>query len=657
MIKFTKSQVFSAVVSVISAVMLIAALTVLVRLSYSDPPPTTKFLRYDPPTQVGGVTFDGFTPVVILFLAANYVVVALFGYALTVNFFSGVKVSSLVKLISSFFIGYTCIIGVIRIFSMMLPYRFIYWPVLAVILLMSAFFLYRAKFSWKGWALSTARSHKGIIVTLLFAAIYLSFILILQIYQGGMLWVGHGPHQYSTLLQAYRVNNIAHFPIITQHYEELIFHYFLTMPLELNFAPILSWWTTLALTKLSIFLFIYTAFRKVEASLWMSSVFALFMMLGTTSLVIERSYVIIDAGNPISYIVHPGRIVQIGFAILLILDAVLHSQRGSTLSKTFFLLSAVGLAATSISNILWIMPLYMLTVAYTSFYNSEELIKGYRVGGKMICYGATAVTLLLYSLPFHGVNVFVPRALAVLVIVYIFLHKDMRQIFASIPRLGTTYSANIKSFWSRAYILVGSGCVSLLLLGNVFVNNSVARSFIRFIGKLFGNTSIEATTKYVNRGVESLSLGNFTASGAMYRTGLSQFAASFAGVLALILLAAYLFERGRRTGRLRMGPDPANTVYEVLVMLAASIPFVFFITDFVNIHSYGWLLTRFLEIPVYLTVFIFLYAVNRFCSRPLKVIVSLILIAYVVVPFIYNHRIDQLTANWGVFLRLLNGTS
>ncbi|MFH1245526.1 MAG: hypothetical protein V1662_03495 [Candidatus Omnitrophota bacterium] len=581
--------------------------------------------------------------------------IACFGYALTANFFSGVKVSFLVKLISAFFIGYTCIIGIIRILSFALPYEQIYLPVAALTLCLTFILLFRSGFKWKEWLTDAVRSYKGIIFTTIFTGGFIFLILILQIYQGGMQWVGHGPGQYAYLLNEYRAQNLAHFPVITQHYEELIFHYFLTMPLNPDFNPILPWWTTLALTKASMFVFIYAAFRKLGTSFWLSSIFSLFMMLGSFSLLLTKNYVIIDSGNPIAYIVHPGRIVQIGFAIILIIDSIYRSSGARHLPGIFFLLGGLGLAATSISNILWIMALYALTVASVSFYNRQDiraLAQEPQAGGKLICWTAAAAALLMYKLPMEGQHVFTIRAVLIALILQFFLHQALPQIYAGLPVWKNKLSGYTRALWLRVFILTASGCASLLFLGNVFVNNKMARFLTGRMENLFGQINIQSTTVYADRGAAPLSLGNFTRSGELYRTGFPQFCAAFGGILAVILSAAYLLEKGRKSGRIKTGPE--NVLLEITAALAVSVPCVFFFMDFVNIHSYGWLMSRFLEIPVYISIFIFLHSINRFCGRPLKFALSILLLSYVVVPFIANNMPEQIRANWKVFVALLN---
>ncbi len=350
-------------------------ISVIICLAFFNPPRNYRIFDYYP-GDAFGVNLDGLNLRIILFLILHYALVASFGLALAYPFFSNItNVSFFIKFLSSFFIGYGCLLSIIRVLSFIFPYEEIYWPTIIFILscLSSFFLIHPLNFKLSPASLLKTKTAGLFLIQLCLLVGFIFIILIHQICAGEFSWVGHGNGQYAHYLDLWRAQKLSHFPLITKHYDELIFHYFLTLPLDSTFTPITPWWITLALMKASIGALIYLLFRKLNVSKILSAVFSLYMLLGTTSLSASHYYLLFDASNPIAYMVHSGRIAGIAFSLLYLVDILTNTQRPPSL--IFLSLSALGLTATSFSNVLWIILLYILTIIYTLYYSKNSQLK------------------------------------------------------------------------------------------------------------------------------------------------------------------------------------------------------------------------------------------------------------------------------------------
>jgi len=179
---------------------------------------------------LGEASLKGLSIPIVFFLFVNYLVIALMGYALARPFFDGGPVKNVeLKVFASFFIGYICLSGIVRLVSFVCPYFWIYGIVLAVELLVIIIACW-GKEGWYStnvekcspWIFWLKRLSVGLVLIVFFGA-----ALCIQVRQGDFSWVGHGPHQYARFLDEWYDNHLLHFPLISRHYDELIVHYFL----------------------------------------------------------------------------------------------------------------------------------------------------------------------------------------------------------------------------------------------------------------------------------------------------------------------------------------------------------------------------------------------------------------------------------------------
>jgi hypothetical protein len=328
-----------------------------------------------------GVTFKNIGPSTIVFFVLNYFLIMLFGFVLAHPFFKKIpSVPFLMKFFSGFFIGFTSVLGLVRLIAFIVPYPHAYWPMMTVIVMVvGRFFITRPFYkAIRVPAISGKTLLKGVqrgglnCIVLIIGFGFVWTALMLQISQGDFVWVGHGINQYSYLLNEWRGQGLPHFPVVAQHYDELIFHYFLTLPVTEAISPIVPWWMTLAMIKWSLFCFVFVSLRKMDVSIWLSSVVTVFVFWGTSSVLPQHYYLLFDSSNPLFYTVHSGRVIGIGF-ILFVLGYYLSIHKGEPWNPWGVFLFMLGVTFTSISNGLWVI-LFLVVLFFSVRVHSTEAL-------------------------------------------------------------------------------------------------------------------------------------------------------------------------------------------------------------------------------------------------------------------------------------------
>ncbi len=649
----------------ISSALTIISFLLIASLSLRNPPPNYIIFDYTG-GDAAGVSFQGFNLKVILFLAVNYILLAFWGWSLTLPFWSSIEqISWLIKLVGSFFIGYVCSLGIIRLVSIFSPYFYVYWPTIMIILMCMAYCVKSQRRYLTNFRLGASTTSWKIILGQFFLLGGLFFLLLIhQIRMGHFAWVGHGNNQYAYLLDQWRTENLSHFPIITKHYDELIFHYFLTNPLSGHFAPILPWWITLALIKISITAFIYSVFRKLSVSPPASFIFTLYMIAGTTALMPTRYYILFDSANPISYIVHTGRIVGIGFLFLYLMDIIFSHKSGQRLSALFLFLSGLGLTATSFSNTFWVGAIFFLSIFYVSYYlkiDSEKIKKYELINGYLLSCVSLFSLLLMYGLSFTEDYAYIIRLVLLGCLFILVLPRTLWKI--SVP----TFLYRNQEFFNhkqaeRLLIMLTSLGIGLIFLGNMFVSNNGAMFIFSHLKHLTGEIPFLNLCDWKGQGASILSnssaVGDFReiALWNQYCHGLIPFASYYGGIMIIILLTNYYFINSNRY--LQPFTYIDYVLYEIFIIAVVSLPFFFFFMDFVDYAGRAWVKSRFLELPLYLIVLIFFYFVHRLKKNWIKGLIFLLLFVYIIGPMAGSKRCQQWRYNWSLFLSLkhpLNG--
>ncbi|MBI4860355.1 MAG: hypothetical protein HY815_08845 [Candidatus Riflebacteria bacterium] len=643
----------------LDAAVLIGFTLVLGGLTLWNPCPIYSAFTLHPPDP-NNVSLDGFGGGVVAFLLVHHLLVTAFGFALIRGYFSGIgHVALTIRLAAAYQVGYVATAGLVRLTSLLFSYQRAHGPTVLALIVITIALLRRSEDRQPGDGApprSGSRSVAANVLALAFLSLITIAALLLQVHQGDFHWAGHGPDQYAYLLDKLKARPPAHFPLLSQHYDELIFHYFVTLPLEKTFNPILPWWLTLALFKASTWAFLYCAFRKGGSVPSLSWLLSTFLMIGTLSLAPRCYYLLFDASNPIFFVVHPGRIVGVGVLLLFTTDTAFHRTGGPRLSLAGILLVGFGLTSTSISNTLWVMVAYGLAVLFAvrPALDPAEPDTASRLTGflaQTICTVVVAGALLLYALPFEMGPAYVVRA----ALVFMSLGLAALWVLAALRHrweLAAWKEPPVRSMMVRYAVFVAASLTGLVLFGNLTARNQAAQLFIGLLSRIAGPVDMLALTPpQVN--AASLSIGDFREAGAWdeHHLGVGAFTTYYGGVL-LLVLAAQRLARTRREASPLAGPREA-LLHDLFIISAAALPPLLFFMDFVGTGGRSWVKSRFLELPIQFIVFFFLHSFGRWVQasgpqlRPLTVrlIASIILGGYAVAPFLTTQRFDQMQLN------------
>lgn len=628
---------------------------ILISLSLGSPPPVYQIYRFISPMSpllrdwlvAIPINFTVVTYGSLPFLAVNYLIIALFGYLIAYPFFVRLGVFPVIQFIASFFVGYLCVIPLIRVLSIIIPYNYIYLPCIAIILVYIYFQLSRRAnypllrfFRFR----SVTETKRNLYILLVFVFVLFLSVLLLQIYQVDFKWFGHA--NVNPFLDIWRIIGLEHFPIVTQHYEDLILHYFLTIGLSESLPSVMPWWLSLALLKVSLFVLLYAFFRKLGAGFCLSVVSCIYMMIGTTSILPNKYYLLFEYANPLYFLAVSSRVIGIAFFIFMILYGLYETNK-NRLSKLYFILAGAGLTAITIPNVFWVVIFYFLTVLFKHYYNNFYDIRNTQLrnieyaSGKTVIYNSIFSSLLLYGLPFDAAWAHLLRFFLI-ILICILLSERL------IPRLFIFFKK--KSIWPEDFkitsrllvILILSVIAGVMFLGNVFVLNGLSKKLFQALGHIFGRIYFGVLFPPVSFG--TFSFGDFRNlyAGSSYNWGIMQFAANYGGILLMILVSDYLYSKNANAiGR------KEYVLYEIFLIASGLLPILLWFTDFLGLMSVNtWNKTRFIELPVYYIIFYFLFSLSRFLRAKAKIIAIIILLIYSVIPFLATERHKQICANY-----------
>lgn len=650
--------------------LIVYIILVMALLTY---PPSSNEMTFSQPN-AHGVNFRYLDCQIIASFFLVLYLVAYLGYALLFPFHMDVKVAWAVKLVGSFFAGYLASIGIIRILSLFFPYKGIFLP---VILTISAVICILMPRHWREAGkvkLVLGKILKGMGLNLVFLfALLLVFgcALIYQMHTNQYFWVGHGPWYYPAFLEGLEQEKLLHFPIIKGHYDEIIFTYFLVNPFDVNFPTTVPMWLTLGLNKISLGCFLYILMKKLEFDRLPAAAFSVFFMIGTTSILPTRYYLLYDASNPIWMTAHSGRIVGIGICLLLILGFYLHEWK--KLPLLFYILIGLGLSATSISNSAWSLFILMISIAISILVslsrnqfpvdnsalsppqdNPARWVKKYL--SLAILAALTSVFLIFVHSYTNRASYYIKLLLSVFPLIFLALaFLPLRVAFRRVKEVfGTAVFAH--GHLARLAIFLVSTLIGLIFLGNVSSNDHIHDRIFK------DEVEIRSIQSYPIHST-SMALNDFRINKDRHPSEhkshqfewereVGYFFAYF-GLVFLMWIFSYV--------ALEHHLDPASPQVEksylfiLFAVLMALVPAIFFFISFTNFVSpVGWLKSRFLELPMYTLLFIFLAITKSFSPKFIRFTATTLAI-YSIVPFIATERALQIFENAKVLLNLLQG--
>ncbi|MBF0380039.1 MAG: hypothetical protein HQL69_03420 [Magnetococcales bacterium] len=648
------------------------------------------------------IVYKNFTPFAILFMAINYSLIAVFGYSLTKQFFNPLKNTGLLaKLVASFFIGYILSLGIIRIVSLIIPYKNSYMVTAAVILIITIYFQLKPLKSYFSSGMAGFIDLKGVAAVFkkqrLFIALFilgLIAILLSQVTLGWFRYVSHGPVvTYANLLTYWKEQGVRYFPFISQHYDKWLFDFFLTSYLKNSFQPILSWWVTLGLIKISLWTFLVLAFKRFKVSLKLSFLFAMFLMLGNSTLLPHKYYVLFTSINPFFFIIN-SRIAGIAFLLFLIASFLNYQDRRNHLSPLFYVLAGLGLSTSSIAAPLWGMVVVTFAGIGLLSFNNPQPLRSYLEHSLVL--GAIAGAILLFFIPFAG-------TLSVWLRLLIIVGVLLLSLIWALPRLGRSLACLRLSdgggkLLTNIVLFNVSVVLGLVLFGNIFVNNPIAQRLYNGVYDHVEqnmyyykdeNRALERTTPFSSRllvvnkahhikmdlAVEGESfidkiekifadrrvhrgMSDDPTEGKLswdhagyahqfeYERGGIYFIAYYGKYIILWLFSYQLLILGQNFGKPRKGRKGFLT--DNFIMLVAAVPIFLFFMSFVDsstIAHADHAKSRFIEAPVYLLNFVCLIIIAYYGSNKMKSVVGILCGFYSVFPFLATDRLTQLYLN------------
>lgn len=574
-----------------------------------------------------------------LYLSICYFFVMLFGQALFKPFWSDwAPQNRLARVFCSFFVGYIATVGFARILSLLIDAKKLHivtMCAMGVTVLIS--YLNRSEESNR-----TRSDNNHLLIWCTAAVILVAAALAIQVFQVDFSW--HTHFGEPTIEMEYEVLNskTSFFPISFSYYDSALFHYVTTYPIADKIHVILPWWLTLAIIKLSVFIFIYGIFRTLKMPQQLSLASTLFLFFGTVSPFFTRYYLLFDYGNPLFLDMDSSRMAALAAFLLVVLSVAKQHIKIGWIALFLF---SLGVSSLVTSHVAWILLAWLFT---WFFGGKADVATSLSLSfDRFICITTVAAWILLFALPFDG-------------------YYRLRLIACIIPIVAwaARYILNHRYFtwkWDRntlsAIIANASTASGLLFLGNLFVNNKLAKTVFGIFNRSPHIYGIEWATKVYDG---NYMLGDFRDFSRMdlhaqFTSGATGFLCFYGGILLMILFSQHWTQQKWKTS----APErTAAILHEFFLVTVIVLPILFFFMNFINIGEYAWYKVRFTQIPIIYIQFYFLYTLSRLdcLRRPMLrniTICSLLLLC--IVPFLATQRPGQMLENLRVIQPVFGG--
>ena len=262
----------------------------------------------------------------------------------------------------------------------------------------------------------------------------------------------------------------------------------------------------------------------------------------------------------------------------------------------------------------------------------------------VMCYGAVIVCLMMYALPFDAPWAYEARLIGIAVLVLLAIARVLYMLWKMDYR-----QLNMRMAVFPLALLMG-----LIVLGNLFVSNPLGHGFAKGIALVAG--PIEEKTLPLVKGEKIVAEGGDFSIGDHreqreydeYCKDMVHFVNYYGMILLMVLAVHWLFLEGKKKGML-IAKD--RVLFEIFLVVVVGLPLFLFFTDFVQFGSRAWFKTRFMEIPVYLIIFVFLYFADRVTVGRLKKFIMIALLMYAIIPFIATQRPQQIKFNYENFVK------
>lgn len=567
---------------------------------------------------------------------------ALFGYACLGRFWrnSGFGGGAV---FASFWAGYIATVGLFRVFSLYLRPETAMYTTCGTMLCFMAYF-YNREYACRLVGLPRPDQIKNILFITLGALLLFLLCIVLQVYMGDYIWVGHGPNQYLFIVKEYLAAGYdGTIPVIPQHLDEILFTTFVLAPVGFQFDPILVATVVLACNKVATGFFIYYALRTLKANWLIAAAGAVFLLFAEFGINPFKYLMYFDSNNPAAYIVHSGRIVGIPLAIYFATIS-LQSVRSPLISWSPVALSLLGfgIATTSISNFISTTAILLIGLfVRTSTHITDE-------SEKQKSFIAITLIFIGSALAYHNENNLIfPAAgfLLTLLSVLYFLFPYARIFWTNRAQLILLPELKALAIW------IVSGMVCLIFFANIFSANPLNVAILQILREWTGIDSLSVVNPFPSSFNESTGhlFGDVRARGgfAQYAIDSVHFIYQY-GLMPLLLLITLMWPRRIRTRE-------SASIFLFASLCFSLICLLFFYVDFVNDASRAWIKTRFIEQSLYLFFFLFFVALAAIKGRVIAGFYVALAFTWSVIPVLATERPQQWLENSRYLIKLLFG--
>lgn len=567
----------------------------------------------------------------------------LLGYSIIQFFFLRINTHPLIKAAGGFVIGYTAMGGIIRVVSIFVGHDLVFWVTIATATLLSFLGLSRNDLREDRSTDSQSDFRFAFGAGVFLLLFFLAFI--------GENWVGEGPKQYSYFIKTIRNSGeFSRFPIIAQHYEEILYAYFLTSFAELNFEPIIPMWFVLGLNKVSVFALIYCLFLKLGLSRPLGLLGVSFLFFSTNHINFLRYTWLFDSNNPIGFVIHSGRIngVAIGILIVVLLCESLQNKRDTFKANYFMSIMGLGIPLSSLSNTTGLLALMATTSLgkCLSQLNSKLSTASLTFTLMVLSLSSLALSMFAYSKSGSAMNG-VPLLAPILFAVFYLFYFAARSRFAN------------SNFKMATILLMVSflipALITLLYLGNIFSYNPNSSNFYRWLNSNNESAQIVQFNPFANVKGAGVTLKNMSLFGdcrepSGYNETAKKFFKYYGLFFIIVALSAYASLRSK------MREVELRNYLIVLTGIVALIPLLLWHTDFVCNAERSWIKTRFMEVPYYSGLFIAFYMCMQTKERWVKNASLIFFFTYTVGPLIGTRYVWFISQNFKLLLQLIKAS-
>lgn len=604
----------------------------------------------------------GVLPGHLILIALTHCVIAVFGYVLTASCIPSLLIKSyfVTRVVCSYFVGYIATISLIRVLSFTVNFSNIYYITIPTIIFLCALFLIKTKPVSHTINLSLLNKHtffpQFLLSVLYFVLLF--FILMIQVFQADFSWAGENFYlNYFKLWEGKE-----HLPIVTQHYGELIIN-FMMQSLNNSYNPLVDWWFSLGLVKLSVWVFLFVLLRNIISSIPSALIFSTFLVAGTTSILPDKYYLLFAGNNPVIFNGFAGKAASEAMTLFVIFSIIgprLFDQTraepandNSARKVPIIILFMLGVSATVITNLFWIIilctvsfALYMRHKVDIEFSLPENFIM------VVFVYFSVFVCIVLYSLPFGSMVSINIRLVLVGMVVFgamSLAYMTIRNVVRGVK--GGMEQGEPTNTFIFSMVLT-SGIFGLLFLGNLTVQNNLAELFINILSSLFGEIEI-TNVNLTEGGLGSLIFGDYRELGSWneFNKDVMHFISYYGAILAIALISVCLFEREKK--RIISSDLISYILFGILVICTLALPIFLLFMDFNESSGRTWIKSLFLHIPVSMIFFSTFCLIFRVGRKWEKAAANVYLLVYTVTPFIATQRIEQITENTSMFFSML----